>query len=114
VFTYNIDNNVYGKPPASYVPVPEHKIREKLIPDFGDTFLLNSFIAKSGPVPAIEGIGYGNADTLKAMICYYILCSASNCHANDWWDGNYARILYPNANLTSQRISEFLTYYPGG
>jgi hypothetical protein len=33
----------------------------------------------------------------------------ANCHAQDWYEGNYARILYPKANLTSQRISDFLT-----
>ncbi|MDR2203551.1 MAG: hypothetical protein LBE76_04525 [Nitrososphaerota archaeon] len=43
------------------------------------------------------------------MIAYYTLCSMANCHANDWYEGNYARILYPKANLTSQRINNFLT-----
>jgi transposase len=33
----------------------------------------------------------------------------ANCHAQDWYEGNFARILYPKANLTSQRISDFLT-----
>ncbi|MDR2199779.1 MAG: transposase [Deltaproteobacteria bacterium] len=42
------------------------------------------------------------------MVLYYILCATSNCHANDWWEGNYARIMYPKADLTSQRISDFL------
>jgi hypothetical protein len=29
-------------------------------------------------------------------------------YAGDWWEGSYANILYPKANLTSQRISDFL------
>jgi hypothetical protein len=109
IFTYTLDGNIYGKAPASFVPVINNHTREKLNLDFGDTFLLNNFIDGSGLVPAIEAIGYANMDTLKSMICYYILCSTSNCHANDWWDGNYARILFPNADLTSQRISDFLS-----
>jgi hypothetical protein len=32
----------------------------------------------------------------------------ANCHAQSWLEGSYARILYPKANLTSQRISDFL------
>ena len=32
----------------------------------------------------------------------------SNAHAECWWSGSYARILYPNANLSSQRISDML------
>jgi transposase len=43
------------------------------------------------------------------MVCHYILCSAGNSHASDWWSGNYASILYAKANLDSQRISDFLT-----
>ena len=69
---------------------------------------MSEFIKSSGLASAIEAIGYGNPDTLRAMVSYYILCPAANCHAGDWWDGSYAKILYPMANLTSQRISEFL------
>jgi hypothetical protein len=108
VFTYNPKDNTYGKPPASFVPMAGHPRREKLILDFGDTFLLSRFLQSSGMIPAIEAIGYGNRDTLYAILFYYILCSTANCHANDWWEGNYARILYPKANLSSQRISDFL------
>ncbi|MDR3185781.1 MAG: transposase [Christensenellaceae bacterium] len=107
VFTYDLKDNTYGRPSASFL-LPSPHVREKLILDFGDIFLLNTFIQSSGLVTAINNIGYGNLDTLYAMLCYYILCNLSNCHANDWWEGSYARILFPNANLTSQRISEFL------
>ena len=31
----------------------------------------------------------------------------SNRHAEDWWEGSFTRILYPDAKLRSQRISEF-------
>jgi hypothetical protein len=108
VFIYNLEDNTYGKPPDSFVPVVSHPAREKLILDFGDVFLLQKFIDSSGLLPIIDGIGYGNPDTLYSMICYYILCFSANCYANSWWEGSYARILYPNANLSSQRISDFL------
>jgi len=39
---------------------------------------------------------------------YYVLCNLANCHAGDWWNGNYVRILYPDANLSRQRISDML------
>ena len=57
---------------------------------------------------AVEAIGYGNPDTLKAMLLYYILCSTANCHAASWWEGSYARLLFPKADLRSQRVSDFL------
>ena len=109
VFTYRVSDNTYGKPDDSFVPVAGGRfLKEKFILDFGDAFFLENFIAKSGMKAAIDAIRYGNPDTLYAMVCFYILCSAANCHANDWWEGSYARLLFPKANLTSQRISDFL------
>ncbi len=42
------------------------------------------------------------------MIQYYLLCNDANDHAKIWYEGNYARIMYPKAKLTSQRITDFL------
>lgn len=109
VFTYTIEDNAYGKPDASIIlPESLSMRREKLILDFGDTFFLDAYVRKIGLRPSIDATGYANQDTLYSMICYYILCSAANCHAASWWEGNYARLMYPKANLTSQRISGFL------
>jgi hypothetical protein len=109
VFTYQISDNTYGKPDVSFVaPHRNQYLKEKLILDFGDAFFLNQFIIQSGMKDAIDAIDYGNPDTLYSMICFYILCSMANCHAYDWWEGSYASLLYPKANLTSQRISDFL------
>jgi transposase len=107
VFTYDLSTNTYGKAPAEFVP-PKISRKESLILDFGDAFFLDSFIRTKGLRPIIDAIGYGNPDTLYAMISYYAICSLANCHAQSWWEGSYARILYPKANLTSQRISDFL------
>ncbi|MDR2199509.1 MAG: hypothetical protein LBR53_08670 [Deltaproteobacteria bacterium] len=109
VFTYNIEDNIYRRVPASFVPPTRRTIRDRFVLDFGDTFLLSSFIKHSGLLSPIRAIKYGNPDTLMAMVLYYILCATSHCHANDWWEGNYARIMYPKTDLTSQRISDFLT-----
>ena len=109
VFTYNHVTGEYGIPPASFSDKTLRKDhKEKLILDFGDAFFLHSYIRKSGLIPAIEAIGYGNNDTLNAIIMYYVLCLTANCHAEAWYEGSYARMLYPEANITGQRISEML------
>jgi hypothetical protein len=108
VFTYHLETNTYGPAPAEVAPPARKQKKELLIVDFGDVFFLDAFINDSGLRAPIEAIGYGNPDTLKAMISYYALCSMANCHAQDWWEGSYARILYPKANLSSQRVSDFL------
>jgi hypothetical protein len=107
VFTYNLKENSFGKPGADYI-FPEAPKREKLIVDFGDIYFLDTYLRKTRLTASIDAIGYQNSNTLYAMLGYYILCSTANCHASNWWEGSYARILYPKANLTSQRISDFL------
>ncbi|MDR1993872.1 MAG: hypothetical protein LBQ98_10370 [Nitrososphaerota archaeon] len=41
------------------------------------------------------------------MIGYKLLSGTPTKYANDWWDGSYTRILFPNANLNSQCLNEF-------
>jgi len=109
VFTFSVQEG-YGKAPVDYVPHIQSSMgRMKLILDFGDSFFIDELLKKNGFAEVIAEIGYGNPDTLKAMLSYYVLCNMANCHAADWFEGNYARILYPKANLTSQRISDFLS-----
>ena len=107
VFTYDLATDTYGKAPTEFIP-PAISRKESLILDFGDVFFLDQFIRAKGLYAIADAIGYGNPDTLYAMINYYAVCSMANCHAQNWWEGSYARILYPKANLSSQRISNFL------
>ncbi|WP_135358332.1 hypothetical protein [Lactimicrobium massiliense] len=101
--SFNIPDSSVILPAAKYPPV-----KEKLILDFGDSCFLDQFIQIDGIKPVIDAVGCSNPDTLYTMIHYYILCRLANCHAKDWWEGNYASILYPNAELENQRISDFL------
>jgi len=109
VFTFDLETGVYGNAPVDFVQTETKASRkEQLILDFGDVFFLDWYIRNVGLHKTIEAVGYGNPDTLYSMIYYYVICSMANCHAESWWEGSYTRILYPGANLTSQRISDFL------
>lgn len=110
VFTYDLATNTYGPAPVDFVDISKRKnAREELIVDFGDAFLFNELIKKYDLTSAIDAIGYGNMDSLYALLLYYMLSNRSNAHALTWFEGSYARILYPKANLTSQRISDLLS-----
>ena len=113
LFMYDIKENIFSPVPADFEePKKQRKtkypVRPTLIVSFGDVFLLDSFLNKSGLMKAVDAIKYRNSDTLHALLSYYILTSYANCHAEDWWELTYAKYLYPKAQLASQRISDAL------
>jgi hypothetical protein len=108
LFSYDIKTNTYGNVPDSFVmPVAASK-RGTLDVSFGDVFFLDKFIKQIGFDVVLDAISYRNPDTLKTMISYYALRSDANCLAQTFWNFSYAHILYPNAKVSSQRISDFL------
>ena len=111
VFQFNPDTGEFGTVPEDYVP-PVHadaRKRNHVSVDFGDTFFMDSFLHSSGLMDIIDQVHYGNPDTLHAMVLFYTLSGLANCDAIHWYEGNIVRHLYPKANLTSQRISDFLS-----
>lgn len=102
IFTFDLATNTYGKLPQSYVSnVRRKNAREKLIVDYGDAFLFDALLDKLGLHQALQSLGYGNPNSHGAMLLYYILQKRINLHAVTWYEGSFARILYPKANLTS-------------
>lgn len=111
IFTFNRATGEFGSVPDDFVPpdmADNRKKQAKLSVDFGDAFFMNEFLVSSGMMDVIDTIGYGNLDTLHAMVLFYTLSPMANCDAVHWYDGSVAQLLYPKANLTSQRISDFL------
>jgi hypothetical protein len=110
VFTYDIATDTFGTPPSSIViPIAKRKnTREKLILDFGDAYFVDQYAKRIGISAAIDAIEYGNHDSVRALVLFYVICNTANYNASEWFSGSYASILYPKANLESQRISELL------
>ena len=111
VFTYDLVTGAFGTPPPSTViPATKRKnARGKLILDFGDAFFVDGYIERIGLGPAVGAMKYGNPDSVKALLMFYILCNTANYNACEWFAGSYASLLYPKAKLESQRISDLLS-----
>lgn len=110
LFTYNVETDSYLPADERYVsslPDDQRK-RPRICLDFGDAYFVHELLHSCGYNQVIDSFSYRNKDTLYAMIQYYILCDKANDHAQLWYDGSFGQLLYPKANLTSQRISDFL------
>jgi len=81
---------------------------EKLILDFGDTYLINQFIKNIGLSQILEKIFDNRFSYLLALISYRLCNPAAMRYAEVWYEGNVAKILFKDNDLSSQRISEFL------
>lgn len=76
--------------------------------DFGDSFFLSEVMKNLHIDEAIDSLEGIDHESLKALVLFYLECQAPNTSAEDWYEGNYASVLYPNARMDGQRISELL------
>lgn len=84
--------------------------QEKLILDFGDSYFIKEFFEKVKFSKLIEEV-FGDKKYFILSLINYRLCYPSAMRFSKiWFEGNYAKICYPNVDLTSQRISDFLKF----
>jgi transposase len=84
------------------------KKSEKLILNFGDTYCIYQAFSKTEYFNVLSNIFKENFDTLMCLVCYRIIRDSAMRYATNWFEGNYARILFKKADISSQRISDFL------
>ena len=108
VYAYSIENGFSDLP--SVTNVIAHSEKEILILDFGDAFILNEYLRTLPFYEAYCGVMPPSAaDSLFSLLYYRILTEKkAYCYADTWWSGSYSRVLFPKAELQSQRVSEFL------
>lgn len=81
---------------------------EKLIVSYGDAYALSESVKGSEIGEVIETVSSQDHDTLMSLLFFKLTVGSSMSNAETWYEGSYAKILYGKANLSSQRISEFL------
>jgi len=109
VFRYTIQDGFTDVPVSLAEAHKSVAEKEKLILDFGDSYFLAEYLKSMPYYGAFSEILPNHRDTLFSMLFFRILTDRKACcYADLWWQGNYASILFPTADLRSQRISEFL------
>ncbi len=86
------------------------QIEEKLILDFGDVYVIDQFFKKSKVYSLLQSLPDVQRDTLYSLLFYRLCHTGAMMHAKNWYDGNIVRILYKKAEMSSQRISNFLNF----
>ncbi len=81
---------------------------EKLILDFGDTYILNEFMKKTNIRDTFFKVFGDRTEYLLALIYYRLCYPSAMMHAKSWYQGSYARLISKDIDFSSQRISDFL------
>ena len=110
VYHYNLKLDTCEPVKADVIPeTAERRGREeKLILRFGDVFIIDQVINRFGLHECINAALSRHPETLYALLCYYVLERDANSRAPIWYEGSFARLLYPGAGLSSQEVSTLL------
>ncbi|MDR2436959.1 MAG: transposase [Endomicrobium sp.] len=78
---------------------------------FGSVFVASELLKQSelislftSPFAEIKGLG----DAVMSLVLYKLTQCGPSMLIKNWWNGTYAKLLYPNVKLDSPRISELL------
>ena len=86
----------------------EKALQNELIQNFGATYSIVKVLQNSRFDEVIKGIMPNEISTLMSLICHKIIKGSAMQYVESWSKGDYVSTLFPNAELSSQRISDFL------
>lgn len=114
LFCYDPNTEKFSPAPLD-ASLPKRKSRLKIPARpvsfvFADVYLLDAVMKKIGLDAVLNAVYADKVDSLKAMICFYLTSTLSNCYAADWLERSFAKYLYPKAHLSSSQVSELLKY----
>lgn len=102
----NPDTKEYT-PKAMSVNV-ERTPQNELIQNFGASYSIVKVIENSVLGKIIKTVLPNENGTLMSLICHKIMKGSAMQHVETWSKGDYISTLFPDAELSSQRISDFL------
>lgn len=81
---------------------------EKLIVDFGDSYVLHQVLEETGFNQMLQKSFPKMSDELLALIHYRLCYGGAMMYADRWFESSYSRLQFKTADLSSQRISDML------
>jgi transposase len=91
--------------PKSALSAPK---QERLIADYGNTYVLYEYCRLSGFMGLISAVFGALANIILALVFYRLIESGGMNMVADWYNGNFARVCFPGLDLSSQRVSDYL------
>lgn len=106
LFQFDPETGIYTDLNENEFSLNQTKVQ--LILNFGDVWFLDRFIRSEGLNQVFDCVGPELKDGFYSLICFYILNHLGLCHSQDWYEHSVASLLYPQADLRSQKTSQLL------
>ena len=91
-----------------FTPPLDHRLRARnVIVTFGGSYFIHQLVISIEYNTVLDAITLKNPHTMYALLHYYLLSDHADVDAFEWYQNSFARFLYPQANMVSQRISDF-------
>ena len=84
-------------------------LREQRILDYGDSYFMNDFLKKDPIFHILKEVFGKYTDTLLSLVLFKLQGGSAMRHAEIWYEGNAANIIFPDASMSTQSISDFLS-----
>jgi transposase len=81
---------------------------KEIVLDYGDTHALETVMRGGTLYEGMQRVFGTLFQSVMCLIYYRIIVGSAMRYATNWYSGNIANQIYPDANLNSQRISELL------
>lgn len=91
-----------------YTPLLDKRLRERnVVISFGGSYFVQELICGIEYNGVLDQFVLKKPDSMYSLLQFYLLRGRPDCDALGWYQNSYARFLFPQANLSSQRISDF-------
>jgi transposase len=102
------ENGIYEKRNNAKYAAKIAELNEQSILDYGDCYFMNEFLKNEPLLPLLQNTFGKYTDTLLSLVLYKLQGGSAMRHAELWYEGNAAKMIFQNASMSTQSISDFL------
>ena len=84
-------------------------LKEQRILDYGDSYFMSEFLKQDPILPVLKEAFGKYTDTLLSLVLFKLQGGSAMRHGEVGYEGNAANIIFPDASMTTQSISNFLS-----
>jgi hypothetical protein len=104
-YTFNLTDG-YGE--VDPLSVTTYSTPQNVVLHFGDVWLVDQILKQTGLDEVLDNLILNAGNTVKSLVAFRLLDSNGYDSVEEWYRTSYARVLYPNAIVTSSMTTKYI------